>query len=193
MLKVGSPQPQEPMPMADMGNDASVGGEMGMDSSSPMGDEMDMGDESMPPMDNAGIDMPDGDETNPFDSNFDAGIDADEENDPEKYIQQLTGKLSQSLNKYNENLPQVDRDLNKYVAGMILKQTTKGLSPDDVEEVMNKMKGDDNETNECVKRRKQQIDEIFQDVLDSDSDEPQSMPNRKVGFRKKPFSAPTFD
>lgn len=82
---------------------------------------------------------------NPFDTNFDAGVEADENTDPKKYIQQLTGKLSQSLRSYNENLPQPDADLDKYVAGMIIKQAVKGLSPDDTNEILNKVKGDDSD------------------------------------------------
>ena len=65
---------------------------------------------AMPPMDDPnmmggdpsmmGGDMGNGSE---FDTNFDAGVDADEDTDPKKYIQQLTGKLSQSLRKYNSS------------------------------------------------------------------------------------------
>lgn len=75
-----------------------------------------------------------------FDTNFDAGVEADEETDPKKYIQQLTGKLSQTLRKYNSELPQPDVDLNKYVSGMILKQSTEGLSEQDAEEIIDKVK-----------------------------------------------------
>lgn len=79
---------------------------------------------------------------NQFDTNFDAGVEADEETDPKKYIQQLTGKLSQSLRSYNENLPQPDADLDKYVAGMIIKQAVEGLSPEDTNEILDKVKND---------------------------------------------------
>lgn len=80
---------------------------------------------------------------NQFDTDFDAGVDADEEKDPKTYIQQLTGKLSTSLNKYNEQLPQPDADLSKYVAGMIVKQAVKGLSEKDTNEILNKVKPED--------------------------------------------------
>ena len=95
----------------------------------PMG-----GDEPQPMPDNGG---------NQFDTNFDAGVEADEQTDPKKYIQQLTGKLSQSLRSYNENLPQPDADLDKYVAGMIIKQAISGLSPEDTNDILNKVKGDE--------------------------------------------------
>ena len=62
-------------------------------------------DGQMPPMDinNMG-------DNNEFDTNFDPGVEADEEQDPKKFIQQLNGKLSQSLRKYNENNGQPDVD-----------------------------------------------------------------------------------
>ena len=60
-----------------------------------------------------------------FDTNFDAGVEADEDTDPKKYIQQLTGKLSTTLNNFNNEND--DEGLNKYVAKMIVKQATKNL------------------------------------------------------------------
>ena len=98
----------------------------------------------MPPMDDgSGMPPMDNGQMNPFDTNFDAGVEADENEDPKKYIQQLTGKLSQSLRKYTENNGQPDIDLNKYVAGMIVKQAMEGLSPDDADEIIDKVKSDE--------------------------------------------------
>ena len=94
--------------------------------------------QAMPPMDNNGIEN-----DNEFDTNFDPGVEADEEQDPKKFIQQLTGKLSQSLRKYNENNGQPDADLNKYVAGMITKQAMEGLSQEDADEIIDKIKSDE--------------------------------------------------
>jgi hypothetical protein len=96
------------------------------------------GEEAMPPMDGNGIEN-----DNEFDTNFDPGVEADEEQDPKKFIQQLTGKLSQSLRKYNENNRQPDADLNKYVAGMIAKQAMEGLSQEDADEIIDKIKSDE--------------------------------------------------
>lgn len=110
----------------------------------------------MPPVDNSlppvGNDMPPmGDEQQggeqQFDTNFDAGVEADENNDPKRYIQQLAGKLSQSLRKYNEGLPNPDTDLNKYVAGMTNDAAVERLNPDDVEEIISKIKSDENSVN----------------------------------------------
>ena len=110
---------------------------------------------------NDGIDMPFGGDSidpsmsmpqpgqqfpqNNFEADFDAGVEANEEEDPKKFIQQLTGKLSQSLRKYNENLPQPDAELSKYVAGMILKQTIEGLPQEDVNDILEKAKTDDDD------------------------------------------------
>jgi len=111
-------------------------------------------DNQPPMMDDEGDDFPQmdanmgdaqGNGENPFDTNFDAGVEANEETDPKKYIQQLTGKLSQSLRSYNENLPQPDADLDKYVAGMIVKQAIEGLSPEDTNDILNNIKGDETE------------------------------------------------
>ena len=118
-------------------NDPSMGMPMGGD---PMQDQM-MG--GGVPMEDPNMGMPMGGGQNQFDTNFDAGVEADENADPKKYIQQLTGKLSQSLRNYNDGQPQADADLNKYVAGMIIKQAIEGLSPDDVQEVLSKVKSDD--------------------------------------------------
>ena len=125
--------PPAPMQDPSMQGDPLMGGQvpqMGNEEMPPM-----QGDANMPPMQ--------GEEDNPYEADFDAGVDADEENDPKRFIQQLTGKLSQSLRKYNEQLPQPDADLNKYVAGMVVKQATDGLSQEDVTEILDKVKNDE--------------------------------------------------
>lgn len=103
------------------------------------------------------------DEEMNFGNDFDAGVEADEENDPKKYIQQLTGKLSQKLRDYNESLGETDEDLNKYVAGMIVKQATKGLSDDDKKEIISKINSDnesDNESNDKIDDEDTELDNI---------------------------------
>lgn len=76
---------------------------------------------------------------NPFDSNFDAGVEADEDTDPEKFIQQLTGKLTQSLRDYDEQ-SQGNTDLDKYVLGMVIKQCVKSLGEEDRKDIIKKIK-----------------------------------------------------
>lgn len=56
----------------------------------------------------------------PFeDEPFDPGVEADEEEEPRKFIQQLTGKLSQSMRNYAKE-EDVDTDLEQYVVNMLL-------------------------------------------------------------------------
>ena len=113
-----------------------------------------MDDSSMPPMDDTemngemGGEMPDaGNEEMPtdFDSNFDAGVEADEETDPKRFIQQLTGKLSQSLNSYNNENGEPDTELGKYVLGMLVKQGVKGMDEKDKKEIIKKINTEDSE------------------------------------------------
>lgn len=62
-----------------------------------------------------------------FKRDFDAGVEADEDEDPENYIRQLTGKLSQKLNSFvsqNGN----DESLTKYAAKMVIKAAADGMS-----------------------------------------------------------------
>ena len=119
------PMGGEPMP--PMGQSPEMGGDMmpPADGSMPM-------DGGMPPAENEG--MP-----SDFDSNFDAGVEADEETDPKTYIQQLTGKLSQTLNSYNNENGEPDTELGKYVLGMLVKQGTKGMDDKDRKEIIKKI------------------------------------------------------
>ena len=182
------------MPMQDMGGmeDPSNGNQPPMDFD-PQGQPMD----------------------SDFDTNFDAGVDANEETDPKRYIQQLTGKLSQTLRSYNEELPQPDADLNKFVAGMINKQAIEGLDQNDVDDILKKIKSDEpvegeqddmpepndmqQQTDENMPMesvsRKTQIDEIFNDLINKNDEEQNvsdKMINRKNSFRRKPFTSPNF-
>ena len=98
---------------------------MGMSQDPMMGNQgMDGGFDQMNPEMGGDPNAFDGGETeefNQFDSNFDAGVEADEETDPKRYIQQLTGKLSQSLNKFNDEQGN-DEGLSKYVGKIMLEQ-----------------------------------------------------------------------
>ena len=194
---------------------------------SPMGDPMmDGGPKGgMPPMDDPmmggdsdGMDM--GNDDSAFNTNFDAGVDADENTDPKKFIQQLTGKLSQSLRKYNNDLPKPDEELSKYVAGMILKQTTDGLTDSDKKDIIDKVNGNgsDNDSGDDMTpmedqsmdmqddmgeenpmmegfNRRKLINELFQElttVNDKTNSKIADRPLKNVGFKKKPFTAPSM-
>ena len=119
MAPVGN-QMGEPAPQDDM-----MGGGM------PQGN-IPMGDEQGADMNGFG-DEPQG--GSQFDTNFDAGVEADEDTDPKKYIQQLTGKLSTTLNSYNSENGD-DEGLNKYVAKMIVKASTKNMDDTQKKEII---------------------------------------------------------
>lgn len=199
VIKVNTPEPAMDDMMAQQEPVANQGmGDMNA------GEEEIMGDEGM--------------EQNPYQADFDAGVEADEESDPKRYIQQLAGKLSQSLRSYNEELPSPDVDLSKYVMGMINKQAVKGLSNKDITDVLSKIKSDETEDdyenpdlnsdemngneedvsqddvnqNESIKRNK--INEIFQDIISHSDDEKQKIdkPITSIGYLKKPFTSPKF-
>ncbi len=79
----------------------------------------------------------------PFDDTpFDAGVEADEESDPKKFIEQLTGKLGQSLRSYTESQGgQPDFDLEKFAINSLLSAThTAEMTPEDQKDIINKVK-----------------------------------------------------
>lgn len=160
MLKVDSPQP--PMDM--------------MPSEPPMedGDMGQMG-RNMPPMNDNQPPMGDDEMNSEFDTNFDAGVDANEQEDPKKFIQQLTGKLSQSLRNYNKEQPQPDAELSKYVCGMIVKQAIEGLKPEDVEDIMKKIKSDDDFDNDTPEDNQLNNNGGSED-MQPQTDQPEQMP-----------------
>ena len=90
------------------------------------------------PVDSTPVDMPSPDlggetapevggapsEDVPFEKEpFDAGVDADEGSDPKKYIEQLTGKLGQSLRTYTQNQGGPDFELEKFAVNSLLSAT----------------------------------------------------------------------
>lgn len=115
-----------------------------------MPNDLDMGREEQMGMQDNSQGMPEQEEGFPsnFDTNFDAGVEADEETDPKTYIQQLTGKLSQTLNTYNNDNGEPDVELGKYVLGMLIKQGVKGMDDKDKKDIIKKINTDDTETNE---------------------------------------------
>lgn len=194
---------------------------------SPMDDQMMDGgpnggmlpmDDQMMGGDSDGMDM--GNDDSVFDTNFDAGVDADENTDPKKFIQQLTGKLSQSLRKYNNDLPKPDEELSKYVAGMILKQTTDGLTDSDKKDIIDKVNGNgsDNDSGDDMPpmedqsmdmqddmgeenpmmegfNRRKLINELFQELTTVNNKTNSKIADRSlknIGFKKKPFTAPSM-
>lgn len=144
-LKLGNQGSNNAAPMPPMDN-AMVGGAdpmMGADPNAAGGAPMDMGVDPMAGSDaNAA-----GNDANQFDSNFDAGVEADEDSDPKKYIQQLTGKLSQKLNSYSSEQGD-DAETAKYVGQMIIKAVSKMLDDDDKKDLIKTINTTDNETDD---------------------------------------------
>ena len=78
----------------------------------------------------------------PFDDEpFDAGVEADENSDPKKYIEQLTGKLGQSLRKYEDEQGSPDFELEKFAINSLLSAThTAKMNPEDQKDIIKKVK-----------------------------------------------------
>ena len=78
----------------------------------------------------------------PFDDTpFDAGVEADEDEDPEKYIQQLAGKLGTTLRKYTEDKGEPDFDLEKFAINSVISAThTAEMDEEDQKDIINKVK-----------------------------------------------------
>lgn len=77
----------------------------------------------------------------PFDDEpFDAGVEADEKSDPKTYIEQLTGKLGQSLRQYTETQGQPDFELEKFAINSLLSAThTAQMSDEDQSDIIKKV------------------------------------------------------
>lgn len=78
----------------------------------------------------------------PFDDEpFDAGIETDEQSDPKKFIQQLSGKLGQSLRSYTKQQGGPDLELEKFAVNSLLSAThTSEMDQEDQSDIINKVK-----------------------------------------------------
>lgn len=83
----------------------------------------------------------------PFDDTpFDAGVEADEDEDPEKYIQQLAGKLGTTLRKYSEDKGAPDFDLEKFAINSVISATHTGeMDAEDQKDIIRKIKSSGDE------------------------------------------------
>lgn len=133
--------------------------------------------------------------------------DMENENDPKKEIQKLSGKLSQELRNYNNDQETPDTDLNKYVAGMIIPQATKSMTSDEKAEVINKIKkgmtdddldtddmgGDNSMGDEMPMESKHNLDSIINEIIGSliNGDEKENREEKKITNKrvtnKNPF------
>ena len=85
----------------------------------------------------------------PFDKTpFDAGVDADEEEDPKKFIEQLAGKIATTLRTFTKDEGEPDFELEKYVINSVIAAThTSEMDEEDRKDIVKKIedsgKGDD--------------------------------------------------
>lgn len=77
----------------------------------------------------------------PFDKEpFDAGIDVDEESDPKKFIEKLSGKIGQSLRDYTEKQGQPDFELEKFAINSLVSAThTSEMDEQDRNDIIKKI------------------------------------------------------
>jgi len=119
----------------------------------------------------------------PFnDEPFEAGVEADETEDPKQYIQQLAGKIGQSLRKYEKDIGDPDFELEKFVVNSVLSATNTGeMDSEDQKDIITKVKssgldnggGDDVDVN---------IDAGGDEEVDVNIDEPAPEPEMEEGL-----------
>lgn len=104
----------------------------------------------------------------PFDDEpFDAGVEADEDEDPKKYIQQLAGKIGQSLRDYEKELGNPDFELEKFVINSVISATnTSEMDKEDQEDIIKKVEtsGSNNEPKDDEKDTSEPAEEEDVDV-----------------------------
>ena len=149
--------------------------DMSSEPTPPMEGDMNMGDMPMeePPMGNE----------EPVDG---------EPNDPKKSIQQLVGKLSQELRDYNNNQPNQDTDLNKYVAGMIIPQATSVMTDQDKNEVIDKIKSGNTDTSDDSEPMGDEpiVNEVINSLVDGRNTKREDKKIRNADVKKgNPFKA----
>jgi len=88
----------------------------------------------------------------PFDDEpFDAGVEANEDTDPKKFIEQLTGKLGQSLRKYTEEQGQADFELEKFAINSLLAASHTGqMDSEDQKNIIKKVKTSGKDSDESM-------------------------------------------
>jgi hypothetical protein len=113
------------------------------------------------------VDIEEPKDDKPFDDEpFDAGVEASEEEEPEKYIQQLSGKLGQSLRKYTEEQGQPNLELEKFAINSVISATnTADMNQEDKKDIIDKIESsganDDMEPSDDIEMGDEQPDEEF--------------------------------
>ena len=130
-MKLDAPKAEVPAePITEPADEAGFGGSSSEEPSMDSGEELPVDDK-------------------PFDDEpFDAGVEADEDSDPKKYIEQLTGKLGQSLRQYSEDQGQPDYELEKFAINSLLSAThTSQMDEEDKNDIIKKVNTSGNEDN----------------------------------------------
>jgi hypothetical protein len=123
------------------------------------------------------MDMDDSESDKPFDDEpFDAGVEADEDEDPEKFIQQLAGKIGTSLRSYTNERGEPDLELEKYVVNSVVSAThTSEMDEEDQKDIIKKVKmagaGSDVDEKDVEVEDKPEEDELDIDVEMEDSED----------------------
>ena len=142
----------------------------------------------------------------PFDKEpFDAGVEADEDSDPKKFIEQLTGKLGQSLRSYNDEQGQPDFELEKFAINSLLSAThTSEMDEEDQNDIIKKVKkagqNDNNQDNTQSDEESSDNDSFSNspndtedsDGFGSDEDLEENLFEKEEGFLIKPKKLSIF-
>jgi hypothetical protein len=102
----------------------------------------------------------------PFDDTpFDAGVEADEEEDPKKFIEQLAGKIATTLRSFTKDEGQPNFELEKYVINSVIAAThTAEMDEEDRKDIVKKIedsgKGEDEPTDEAPAEDEAPVDEV---------------------------------
>ena len=113
-----------------------------------------------------------------YDLILDDGADflADEDEDPKHFIQQLTGKLSQSLNSYEDK---DDEGLYKYVGKMINRQVAKNLDDKGKKEMIRAIKSVETDSDDDLDN------DLESDEYDDEQMNQEEMSESRNGFSKR--------
>lgn len=106
-------------------------------------------------------------------------MEADEDSDPKKFIQQLSGKLGQSLRKYNKEQGNPDFELEKFAVNSVLSAThTSEMDPQDQKDIIKKVKTSGNDQSNDNKDNTDDVD------VDLNVDNAENTDNQDSGEEK---------
>lgn len=141
--------------------------------------------------DDSDFDYNNGD-ANPFNDKpkFDAGVEADEETDPKKFIEQLSGKLGQSLRAYTDENGQVDSQLEKYAINSVISATHPDqMDQNDLNDIINKLNsseddGDNSDNDDSNNQDNEPNDDNIDENFVLDKEHKQVFQDAKLGLNE---------